>query len=401
MARLFTSGFELNSTASGMEWSGMTGGSISTTNARSGTYCYRVNSLASGVSERARIQFAASASNGPYFFRVYFYFVTFPSAENRIMYVSNTATQDTTVAAYITIDNGGLLRLYDSTGQVGSASSALSTATHYRIELKVDRSPAGGSQIVAGLLNGIAFATDSTRTIANGINHFYVGGNLHLETQTTGTWSIDDIAINDSTGGNQTSYPGSGKVICLRPNASGDSNSFAVQVGGTAGSTNNYTRVSEVPPDDATSYNGSAVLAQEDLFNVTDSGIGSQDIVNCIGIGYRYADLVGTDATAAFKIEVIKASGGTKGQSANIVPNSTTWRTYPGGGQPTANTPYMIYTDPDGDDWEKTTLDTMQIGYALTTINIQTIAISNIYAMVDYTPYTGATFSSSNFMKFL
>lgn len=61
----------------------------------------------------------------------------------------------------------------------------------------------------------------------------------------------------------------------------------------------------------------------------------------------------------------------------------------------------MTYTDPDGDDWEQETLDTMQIGYALTAINVQTIAISNIYAMVDYTPNAGSSFSKSNFMEFM
>lgn len=402
MARIFTSGFELNSTTSGMEWSGITGGAVSATNARTGSRCYRISSLSSGTSQRARIQFASAAASGPYFFRAYFWFTTLPTAENRIVYVSNSATQDTGVLAYITIDNTGVLRLYDEDGQIGSTSSALSTGVHYRIELEVNRSPAAGSQLVAALLNGATFATDNTRNLSVGINHFYVGGNLHLEAQTTGAWSIDDVAINDSTGTSpQVSYPGSGKVICLRPSAAGDANTFAVQVGGTAGAVNNFTRVNETPPDDATSYNGSLVLAQEDLFNVDDSGIGVQDIVNCVAIGYRYADLVGADATAAFKVEVLKASGGTKAQSSTITPNSTTFRTYPGGGQPTATTPYMTYADPDGADWEKATLDTMQIGYALTTANVQTIAISNIYAMVDYTPYAGATSSPSNFMMFM
>jgi hypothetical protein len=99
-----------------------------------------------------------------------------------------------------------------------------------------------------------AFASSSTRSLSSGIRQFLLGGNLNSEAQTTGDWFFDDLAINDNTGSFQNSYPGEGKIIHLKPNAAGDSNGFSVQVGGTVGSSNNYTRVNEVTPDDATSY---------------------------------------------------------------------------------------------------------------------------------------------------
>lgn len=398
MARLFTSGFELNSLTAGMEWDAAVGVTISSTTVRSGGFAGRVSSLISGTNQRFRCQFKAAGNNGPFYFRFYFRAATFPSAENRIFALSSSATTGTGVAALITVDNSGALRLYDNIGSIGSASSALSTGTWYRIEVLFDRTASAGSQVLRALIDGVQFAGATNRTLGNSILDAYYGGNLNSEAQTTGDWFFDDIAINDSAGSNQNGFPGSGKVIHLKPNAAGDANSFAVQVGGTAGSANNYTRVNEVPPDDATSYNGSAVLAQEDLFNVTDSGIGAQDIVNMVAVGVRFADLVGADATAAFKVEIIKTSGGTKIQSSALVPNSTTWKSN------AAATPLIFpiitYADPDGDSWEKTTLDSMQIGYALTAINVQTIAISNVYAIIDYTPYT-PTVNKSNFLALM
>ncbi|SRR6266536_855527 len=395
MARLFSSGFELNSLTASMEWDAAVGGTISSSTVRSGTYAGRISSLSSGTNQRFRNQFKSAGNNGPFYFRFYLRIATLPSAENRIFAVSSSATTGTGVAAYITLDNTGALRLYDSTGAIGSASSALSTGVWYRIGVLFDRTASAGSQVVKAQIDGTQFASGTTQTIANSILHAYFGGNLNSEAQTTGDWFFDDIAINDTTGTSQTSYPGSGKIIHLKPSATGDANSFAVQVGGTVGAGNNFTRVNEVPPNDATSYNGSAVLAQEDLFNCDDSGIAATDIVKLAAVGVRFADLVSADATTAFKVEIIKTAGGTKTQSATLVPNSTTWKT-----NATATPliyPIITYADPDGAQWTKTTLDSMQIGYSLTAANVQTIAVSNVWALVEYVSPTG----NSNFMQFL
>lgn len=393
MARLFSSGFELNSLTAAMEWDAAVGVTISSTTVRSGVYSGRVSSLVSGTNQRFRNQFKASQNSGPFYIRFYLNVATLPSAENRIFALSNSTTNGTGVAAYITLDNTGALRLYDSSGVIGSPSPVLSTATWYRIEMLFDATPANGSKIVRARINGTEFAASTTETIANGINNMYLGGNLNSEAQTTGDWFFDDIALNDTTGSFQTTYPGRGKIIHLKPNAAGDSNTFAVQVGGTAGAANNFTRVNEVPPDDATTYNGSAVLSQEDLFNIADSGLLQTDIVRLVSIGGRFADLVSADATTAFKLEVIKTSGGTKLQSATIVPNSTTWKT-----NATATPwtyPITAYQDPDNINWNQSTLDSMQIGYALTAANVQTIAVSNVWALVEYTNATGGLLLTS------
>lgn len=383
MTRLWSSGFELNSMTTDVEWTAAVGGSISSSTVRSGTYAGRISSLASGTNQRFRYQFLSAGANGPYYSRFYFRIATLPSAENRIFALSNSGTAGTGVAAYITLDNTGVLRLYDNVGQIGSASSVLSTNTWYRIEILFDRSPAAGSQILKARIDGAQFAAATNRTLGNSVNQLYVGGNLNSEAQTSGDWFFDDVAINDTAGSFQTSYPGAGSIVHLKPSAAGDINTFAVQIGGTVGAGNNFTRVNEVTPDDATSYNASAVLSQEDLFNCDDPGFASDSLITLVAVGGRYADLVGTDATAAFKLQVEKAASGTKAQSASIIPNSTSFvsnsaipRRYP----------ITAYQDPDNIDWKFTTVSSMQIGYLLSAANVQSIAITKVWALVEYTP---------------
>ncbi len=392
MAILFRSCFGLNSLTTSMEWDAAVGATIATVTLPSGNsgLAGKISSLASGVNQRFRTQFKSAGNNGPFFFKSDYQVTTLPSAENRIFAVSSSSTTGTGVAAYITIDNSGFLRLYDSTGVIGSPSAALSLSTWYRIEILFDRTAASGSQVVKAMINGVLFASGTTQTIANSILHAYYGGNLNSEAQTTGVWYFANIGINDNTGSFERSYVGPSNMIHLNPNAAGDSNSFAVQVGGTIGGANNYTRVNEIPPNDATSYNGSAVLAQEDLFKCAASGVPTNSVIRAVMIGVRMADLVSADATTAFKVEVIKASGGTKTQSGTLIPNSTTWKT-----NATAAPliyPIIAYNDPDGNPWTQATLDTLQVGYALTATNVQTIAVSNIWALVEYTSPKGNFF---------
>jgi hypothetical protein len=391
MARLRTSGFELNSLTNGMEFAAINSTpTISTTTVRSGTYSGRISSLSSGVAQAFRLQYvAAGGGNGPYWHRTYLRIATLPSAQNRIISI-----RDTNAGAdrmWITLDEGGALRLFNGAGtQIGSASSALSTGTWYRIGTKIDRTAAAGSQVIEAAINGAVFATSSAETIATAVGDtLRVGGNLNTEAQTQGDWFFDDLAVNDSNaGGNQTAYPGSGKVILLSPNAAGDANAWKDTAVGN-GTTNNFSLVDELPPNDATDFVQSGVVVTdaagaEDLYNVGASGIGANDNVNLVDVNARVANITLADATTAAKLEIEKASGGTKTQSAAFIPNSTTW---------TTNNSLAIlaplittYLGPDGAVWTQSTLDSMQIGQIITAQNVRRIAISGIWAQVDYTP---------------
>ena len=87
------------------------------------------------------------------------------------------------------------------------------------------------------------------------------------------------------------------------------------------------------------------------------------------------------DATTTLKLEIEKAAAGTIAQGTGITPNTTTWAT---------KNFFVTYKDPNSNAWTKTTLDTMQIGYKLTTGGTNRIDVSNVFAYVDYTPGVAA-----------
>src|SRR3990167_5180323 len=75
IARLWSSGFELNSLTAGVEITSVSGSpTIVTSPVRSGTYALRTT-----LANRARYDFATSDSRADYYFRVYIRFAASPS----------------------------------------------------------------------------------------------------------------------------------------------------------------------------------------------------------------------------------------------------------------------------------------------------------------------------------
>jgi len=391
MARIHQSGFELASQSNDVEWSmlGLSGATLTAIAARSGGYGLRCNGLGAFATSGAGFQFASVAAAGPYFLRGYLRVKTPPGGTNRVMtFQSGNAGPGASSQAIIALESNRTLTLRNQSGtQIGSATAALSADSWYMVELQVDANPASGSRVIEGRLNGVVFATSSTQSQGN-VFAYSIGGNLNSEFETTGDWHWDDIALNDSTGSFQTSYPGEGKIVHLRPNAAGDSNAFGTQTGGTAGAANNWTRVKEISPDEATSFNGSSTLNNEDLFNVDDpswANISGSDTINVVMVGVRLRNNT-SDATTALRLEVEKAAAGTIQQSADIIPNGTSFATNVNAVP--HNYQLVTYQDPDSSAWTRSTLNTMQIGYKLTAAGTNRIDVTTVWASVDFTPVT-------------
>jgi len=210
---------------------------------------------------------------------------------------------------------------------------------------------------------------------------------LGLIDSTTADVLFDDVVVSDSPIG------GNDRIIHYHADSAGDSNGFATQVGGTAGSSNNFTRVNETTPDDATSYNASATLNAEDMFGVENLTIGAYGTISAVGLGARFTNLSGADATTAIKFQLMKQSGGTKSQSSAIIPNSTSWLT----NAPSAPATYPLMTTatPDGEEWSRRYLDSMQGGYIITAAGVQAIAVSNLWWSIAYTDHPQGTTTSS------
>lgn len=396
MARLWSSGFELDALLygqSGIEWTVLSSGqTIVTSPVHGGMYSCKIDGTQN--TQEISHQFLATPGNGPIYVRVYLYISTYPNVQNAIIEIDNSSNN---VCAGIALGNTGSLQLFDNNGYFGSSSAGLNLNQWYRIELKVDKTGGANNYIVEGKINGSVFSTANNRNFTPEISTLFLGAAMELESLTSGTWYFDDVAINDATGTYQTGYPGDGTIMRLTPNASGDSNTFATQVGGTAGSANNYTRVDEVTPDDATSYNASVTIGASDLFkNTSATGLTGGSVVNAMHIGGRIANITAADATTALKLQVEKTSGGTVATSSPIIPNSTTWSTTSAGVNPYTY-PITLYQDPNGLSWTLSTLNSLQVGYTISAVGTNPIGVSTVWVLVDYTTYT----SSPGFFEFL
>ena len=252
MARLWSSGFELNSLTSGVEWDTTSGSpTIQSTVVRSGSYALKVNSLSSGNIQG--VSHNINRDSGPKYFRFYFRYDSLPSAETSLTQLFDSYIFNLMPVFYVTLNTSGQLTLYSTGGTSIGSSSSLSSGTWYRIEYYYDFTPASGSQIVEAKLDGTTFASSSSIStgLLPGLVRF--GGNVTNDSATGGTFYFDDIAINDSTGSFQNSWPGAGSIVHLRPNATGDNNGWVDSVT-LISSANNYQDVDEVAPNDATDY---------------------------------------------------------------------------------------------------------------------------------------------------
>ncbi len=385
MARLFTSGFETQSATTGVEFTtgGLNGTSaIDTSNQRSGAACMKF--VTSASFSWMRETFKSSLSNSEAFVRVYVKFFSLPgSGTHEILTVADMGGA---VARAQVRYNGatGNLEIVN-VGNTVIGTVAVTTGAYYRLE--VDVAGGSGTGIIKAYLDGSQFATSTTETLGT-FDGIYLGSAFNA---TTISFYMDDIAINDTSGSAQTGLPGDGKVITLKPSAAGDVNTFATQTGGTAGAGNNFTRVDEITPNDATDFNGSSTLNQEDLFNMDNSGLSAGDTITVVQVNARTRNST-ADASAAFKTEIEKAAAGTIAQSASTVPNSTTWKT---NNSTTTLLPLQtLYTDPDGGAWSQTTLDSMQVGYKLTTApgtGGRRVEFTKVWVNVDYASGTTTT----------
>lgn len=377
MARLVTSSFELNSLTSGVEVDGTITGSptIVTSPVHTGTYALQCTTSAAQAYIRYN-PYTSNTSNKIYV-RAWINISSYPASGGTADIIGIYTSSITALAKLKLTSTGTLTTINSTNGTIGTASAALSTGTWYCVEFYLDSSVNNGT--VEGRLNGTLFTSAAGNATA-GAARVLVG----IFNTTTATINFDDIAVNDNTGSSQTGYPGLGQIVRATPNAAGDSNGFATAVGGTAGAANNYTRVNETTPDGTSTYNASNTLNASDLFGISLPAIPTGSIINCVVVGGQCANITAADATTAFKWQIEKTSGGTISKSAAIIPNSTTMTVNKG--QPGASTYlHTLYNDPDGNPWTPATVASMQVGYTLSAAHTNPVAISTVWALVDYT----------------
>src|SRR3990167_6828631 len=381
MSRIWSSGFELNSTSNGVEVTTQgNGSSIDSTVFRSGAYSWKVTlSVATSLSS---YQYKASDTQGDFYYRTYLYITTLPGSTVQIFTTFSSAASARKVAIRLT--STGTLQLYnqEDATQIGSDSSALNTGQWYRIELRVDTTTLATTAVDARL-DGSSFAS-GTINLANAIRTLQWGA---FDTNVTTTLNFDDIAINDSSGSFQNSWPGAGEIKHLKPNAVGDNSQW------TPTSGDNYTNVDEVTPDDATTLvNNISVVNTLDDYNLEASGLTADDSITLVQVGARLRQ---NDVACTDKLRIKASSGGTVESSAGINQADTSWHT--NAAALPFNYSLTLYDLPGASTtpWAASNLDTAQIGVEHTGGTTLGTDVSTEWLLVEYVTNGALTTSTS------
>ena len=386
--RMYTGGFELNSTLTNLEVvATVAHGTISTGAgiARTGTYGMRVLTPTTLTPTGECLRYINTAAGGPYYARVYVWVETAPTLETAIFaFADSTVSMDHKV----TIDSSRVLRLYDATTQIGSTTT-LSTGQWYRLELLMDGAAAGGSQTLTARIDGTDFASSTTLTLADTTDdRVCMGMNLYsTDANATGDIRFDDYGINDTAtaiGTGQALWPGAGSVAYAFPTAIGDNNSTTV----LTGCATNFECLDEgVTPDDATSYfafDTSGDIVEVEVQDSSTIGIGGSDTITLVAVHGRLAN--DGSANSNWTARVKKVSGGTVASGNTAAFNSVAWVTNDDGEPHTQR--LMTYLDPDAGAWTPSTITSMQIG-ATTSDVAPNPFITMFWAVVEFVPAAG------------
>lgn len=253
MARItgINEGFESGNT---LWWNAANGSNVST-NPRSGARCWLV-----GNGGDTKV---LPASYSEFYFRwahrfdsVNAAFAMLNLGTGSVIRVSRNA--DNSISVY---SNGGATLLFTTTG----FSLVANTYFLFELHVKLGGAGVGVTELkVDGVSRGSNSATANNQTASTIDRLAFVG--------VGGVERIDDLAFNDTTTGNDNSWPGDGHYIALAPNGAGNSTQFTPSAG------SNYQNVDEVPHNSDTDYNSTSSTNQRDDFTLSDSGLSGVNI---------------------------------------------------------------------------------------------------------------------------
>ncbi len=386
MARLFTSGFEINSLTSEMEFNTITGSpTLSSSIKRSGSYSMRCNP--SSATAYASIIFNSSFVADIYC-RAYIRIDTAPSADTLILQFSNVGTLQAGIILKTdrTLQGVGQLK-----ATIGSPSSALSLNTWYRVEMWA-ANPGATTGSSDFRLDGTSFASHTAASPdIDTFDQFEVG----IIESTSADVYFDDVAINDTAGSFQTSWPGVGSIVHITPD--GDS-SLGWATINPASPTTHYDKVNENPPDNATSYIEDTTLNNKDIFTLastSSAGINSGDTITLITANTRWMDVGLSSATLTVGI-----SDGTNEETGNLdVDSSDTWATnthHAQAGTLNYRPAVTLYNQVGSSTTVMSPSDVD--GYLITAKNGDgdTYRVSGLWVLIEYVPAAGGAASGND-----
>lgn len=325
MARLFTDGAEFGDV---LFWNVIVDTVATTAQYRSGNYCYQLGS-------NNNIGASKYIPNLSEFYLRFGWRCNAIHDNILVRWINGGTLQGSLrvdASRYPTLNVGSTL--------VATGTKQLLINTWYLIEIrvKIDDSTGVLALRVDGA-NDASFSGDTKPSTPSTVTN--------LDFYNHNTAFLDDLALNDTTGGSDDSWCGEGKIILLKPNGNGDASDLT---GSDGNSTDNYLLVDEVPLDSDTTYVEGSTSGNRDLYALEDfSGAGMT--INRVWVEARAKDTVADGGQCKLSI---KPSGGSEDKSSAI-DLLTSYTNILG----------TVYTlnPADSAAWEDADLDSLQVGF--------------------------------------
>jgi len=163
----------------------------------------------------------------------------------------------------------------------------------YEVHIKIDASAGVLEAKIDGVLDS-SFNGNTKPGTATTFDNFLLPG--------TGTnvCYMDDIAINNTSGSVDNSWCGDGRIIALVPNANGD---LSQLMGSDGNTTDNYLLVDEKPSNGDTDYVEGSVVDEKDLYNMSATGLASNNIIRRVWVESRSRDTASAGGSIALAIK--------------------------------------------------------------------------------------------------
>jgi len=244
------------------------------------------------------------------------------------------------------------LDLYsDSTTKVASGLVVIPSQTWVVCEFRYVVGASGPFILKINGTTSISYTNDTDTQGTNNLRSIMFRNDYGSSVVEIAPLWLDDIAINDTNGSYETSYPGLGGVFWLEPTADGAQTDWTPSSG-----TINYEMVDDVPPDDATSYNQALSTGSIDLFEVDDCPL-YIDEINFVQVAYRAALVTSgyNEVTDLVRVGTVNYSG----TESTIVPITPSFTYYLG---------TLHYLNPStGSAWGTAEVNGIETGVEITT----------------------------------
>ena len=337
MARLFTAGAEMGDN---LEWSAFTGANPSSAAARSGNFGFWLN----GYNDWARFSLSTPVSES--FYRI-------PFRPQMALQPVGAASSSTRIASFksgstelarVVIDgvNAKLAAFVGSTN-IGTGIKDVSVSTFYLVEVRYKVSSTVG--VLQVKINSAMDIDFSGNTQPGSDTTYNVVETSEGTSEDVVAWIyLDDVALNDTTGTEDFSWCGDGRILPLIPNAAGTYTSIATVVGAAT----HWEAVDEVPHDVDTTYILDEVIDRKDTFN-TSHTVPSTVTINRVWVEARArCSVSGTASLAALVLS---------GASLATGPDTALLSTY---GRVASS---FYTTDPNtGLAWTFSAVDALEVG---------------------------------------